>query len=61
MYLTDIYTVIANIVWLPAMSVPCGFINEEWVDLPVGFHIMTNHWREDMMFRVGRGVSAQEK
>ncbi len=56
MYLTDIYAVIANIVWLPAMSVPCGTIAEDGKNLPVWFHIMTNHWREDMMFRIGRAV-----
>lgn len=36
MYLSDIYTTGANIMGIPAISVPCGFVN----DLPVGLQIM---------------------
>ncbi len=56
MYLADIYTVIANIVGLPAISVPCSTIAEDGKDLPIGFHIMTNHWREDTMLTISRAV-----
>jgi aspartyl-tRNA(Asn)/glutamyl-tRNA(Gln) amidotransferase subunit A len=36
MYLNDIYTVGANLAGLPAMSIPCGFVN----DLPVGLQLI---------------------
>lgn len=40
MYLSDIYTVSANLAGIPAISVPCGTINHESIDLPVGFQLM---------------------
>jgi aspartyl-tRNA(Asn)/glutamyl-tRNA(Gln) amidotransferase subunit A len=36
MYLNDVYTVGANLAGLPAMSIPCGFVN----DLPVGLQLI---------------------
>jgi len=49
MYLSDIYTVTANLVGIPAISVPAGSFN----DLPVGLQIMAPHLREDLILRVG--------
>jgi len=49
MYLSDIYTVTANLVGIPAMSIPCGFSD----GLPVGLQLMAPHFREDLIFRVG--------
>ena len=42
MYLNDIYTIGANLAGLPAISVPCGFVN----DLPVGLHLVAPHFAE---------------
>ena len=42
MYLCDTYTGGANLAGLPAISVPAGFAN----DLPVGLHLVGNHFRE---------------
>ena len=42
MYLCDTYTSGANLAGLPAISVPAGFAN----DLPVGLHLVGNHFRE---------------
>ena len=39
MYLSDIYTVNANLAGVPAVSVPVGIINEGGKDLPVGMQI----------------------
>jgi aspartyl-tRNA(Asn)/glutamyl-tRNA(Gln) amidotransferase subunit A len=42
MYLNDIYTIGANLAGLPAVSVPCGFVQ----DLPVGLQIVGPHFAE---------------
>ena len=49
MYLNDIYTTPANLAGLPAMSIPCGFGNE---NLPVGLHITGNYFSEARMLNV---------
>jgi aspartyl-tRNA(Asn)/glutamyl-tRNA(Gln) amidotransferase subunit A len=43
MYLNDIYTIGANLAGLPAMSIPCGFVQ----DLPVGLQIIGPHFAEE--------------
>ncbi len=49
MYLSDIYTVSANLAGIPAISVPCGLSKEK---LPIGLHIMTKPFAEEMLFRI---------
>ena len=56
MYLGDIFTVTANIVGIPAISVPCGTVKREGKDLPLGFQIMAPHFREDTLFALGKVV-----
>lgn len=46
MYLEDIYTVLANLVGIPAISVPAG----EKDGLPFGIQIMANRFEEKLMF-----------
>ncbi|MDN5873819.1 MAG: Asp-tRNA(Asn)/Glu-tRNA(Gln) amidotransferase GatCAB subunit A, partial [Sinobacteraceae bacterium] len=46
MYLNDIYTIAANLAGLPALSVPCGFKTVGGKPLPVGLHLMGNHFTE---------------
>ncbi|MGB8693981.1 MAG: amidase family protein, partial [Steroidobacteraceae bacterium] len=48
MYLSDIYTIGANLAGLPAMSVPCGFVNA----LPVGLQIVGPHFSEERLLNV---------
>jgi aspartyl-tRNA(Asn)/glutamyl-tRNA(Gln) amidotransferase subunit A len=43
MYLSDIYTVTANLAGIPGISVPCGFTQE---GLPVGIQILANRFEE---------------
>jgi len=49
MYLSDIFTVHANLVGVPGLSVPMGFIN----GLPVGMQILGPHFSEEKLFQVG--------
>lgn len=48
MYLSDIYTVPANIAGIPAISIPCGMDN----NLPAGIQIIGNYFREDVLFNI---------
>lgn len=54
MYLSDIYTVPVNIAGLPAISVPCGFVN----NLPVGLQFIGNYFREDLLFNLAYSYEA---
>lgn len=49
MYLSDIYTVSANLATVPALSVPCGFSN----GLPVGMQLIAKPFDESMLYRIG--------
>jgi aspartyl-tRNA(Asn)/glutamyl-tRNA(Gln) amidotransferase subunit A len=49
MYLSDIFTISANLAGLPAMSIPCGFSKD---DLPIGLHILAKPFDEETIFRV---------
>lgn len=49
MYLSDVYTLTADLSGVPAMSVPCG---ESAEGLPVGLQIFARHFDEATMFRV---------
>ena len=40
MYLNDIYTIGANLAGLPAISIPCGFVQEGGHELPVGLQLV---------------------
>ena len=42
MYLADIYTVSANVSGLPAISIPCGLVD----DLPVGMQLIGQHFQD---------------
>ena len=49
MYLSDIYTISANLAGIPAISIPCGF-NQE--GLPIGLQIMAKPFDEETLFSV---------
>jgi aspartyl-tRNA(Asn)/glutamyl-tRNA(Gln) amidotransferase subunit A len=51
MYMSDLFTVPANITGTPAISIPSGKTES---GLPLGFHIMAPHFREDILFTVGK-------
>ncbi len=54
LYLEDVFTVPANIVGIPAISLPSGFVTEDGKDLPLGIQFMAPHNREDWLFEVGK-------
>lgn len=67
MYLEDIFTVTANLIGIPAISIPSGFANvsadtssgadtntNPEMKLPLGIQFMAPHCREDILFIAGK-------
>jgi aspartyl-tRNA(Asn)/glutamyl-tRNA(Gln) amidotransferase subunit A len=48
MYLSDVFTLSANLAGIPGMSVPCGFSAE---GLPIGLQLMGSHFREETLLK----------
>ena len=48
MYLSDIYTISANLAGLPGMSIPCGMDDK---GLPIGMQLMANCFEEKKLIR----------
>lgn len=57
MYLTDIYTVSANLAGIPGISVPCG----KEGDLPIGAQFMAPKWREDTLLKLAYATQMVSK
>lgn len=56
-YLSDIFTIPANLSGVPAISVPCGTTNYDGADaLPVGIQILAPHLNEAMLLRVAKAA-----
>jgi aspartyl-tRNA(Asn)/glutamyl-tRNA(Gln) amidotransferase subunit A len=53
MYLSDIYTVTANLTGICAINIPCGASK---TGLPFGLQIMANAFREDLLFSLGSQI-----
>lgn len=49
MYLSDIFTLSANLAGIPGMSVPCGFSKE---GLPIGLQLLGKHFDEGSLLKV---------
>ena len=54
MYMSDIFTVTANLAGIPAMSIPIGRVG----GLPVGGQILARHFDEPRMFHVAAALEA---
>jgi aspartyl-tRNA(Asn)/glutamyl-tRNA(Gln) amidotransferase subunit A len=49
MYAADIFTVAANVIGAPAISVPDGAVARDGVALPTGFHLVSPRWTDDAL------------
>lgn len=54
MYLSDIFTVPANLVGLPAISIPVNDWDKDEGALPVGFQLIGRHFREADIMGIGQ-------
>ena len=55
MYLSDVYTITANLAGLPALSVPVGLDSQ---GLPVGAHLIGPPWSEGRLLKVADKISS---
>lgn len=55
MYLSDIYTVSANLAGIPAISVPCGLSSE---GLPIGLQLVGGFWSEAALLNLASKYEA---
>lgn len=51
MYLSDIYTISANLAGVPAISIPCGFDNSKGKPLPIGLQLLAKPFDEGTLFQ----------
>ncbi len=51
MYLSDMYTIAANLAGIPAISIPCGFDAD---GLPIGLQILSPAFTEDKLLQIAR-------
>ena len=58
MYLEDMYTVTANLVWIPAISVPMWTVEDRWDILPVWIQLMGWKWQERLLLSIAEKIEA---
>lgn len=56
MYLSDIYTVSANLAAVPAISVPCGLSSD---GLPIGLQLVGKHWSESTLLNMAHAYEKE--
>lgn len=52
MYLADAYTIPASLAGLPGISVPAGFVEQDWETLPVWVQFLSNLKQEEKLLQV---------
>ena len=55
MYEQDVFTVPASLAGLPAVSIPCGFVD----DLPVGMQLIAPHFAEDRLLAIAEAFQRE--
>ena len=56
MYLEDMYTVTANLVWIPAISIPMWTVEDRGDILPVGIQLMWWKWQEWLLLNIAEKI-----
>jgi aspartyl-tRNA(Asn)/glutamyl-tRNA(Gln) amidotransferase subunit A len=59
-YLADVFTVTANIVGIPAISLPSGSLDIEGKELPLGIQLMAAHGADHSLFIAGKKFLGEE-
>ncbi|HMO78901.1 MAG TPA: Asp-tRNA(Asn)/Glu-tRNA(Gln) amidotransferase subunit GatA [Candidatus Paceibacterota bacterium] len=54
MYLADIFTVFVNLVGVPAISIPDGFVKRDDKNLPTSIQLIAPHFCEQVLFEIGK-------
>ena len=52
MYLADIYTIVANLAGIPAITIPRGFKITQDCRLPMAYQLMSGHRKESTLFNI---------
>jgi aspartyl-tRNA(Asn)/glutamyl-tRNA(Gln) amidotransferase subunit A len=58
MYLSDIFTISANLAGIPGISVPCGYTKG---GLPMGIQFMANHFEEGKLLQIASSYERNSK
>jgi aspartyl-tRNA(Asn)/glutamyl-tRNA(Gln) amidotransferase subunit A len=58
MYLSDIFTVPANIAYLPSIALPHGQVKREEVMLPTSLQLTASHCKERILFEIGKRLQS---
>ena len=58
MYLSDIYTISTNLAGLPAISVPCGFTED---NLPIGLQLIGRAFNESSLLKIAHAYDREHK
>lgn len=53
MYLSDIYTISANLAGIPGLSIPIG---KDKLGLPIGMQLMAGHFQESKLLQLGKHI-----
>ncbi len=58
MYLSDIFTISANLAGIPGISVPCGYTRS---GLPIGVQFLAGHFQEGRLIQIASAYERQAK
>jgi aspartyl-tRNA(Asn)/glutamyl-tRNA(Gln) amidotransferase subunit A len=56
MYLSDVYTVSANLAGIPGINIPCGLSSD---GLPIGLQLVGNFWSEERLLNMAHAFESE--